>query len=82
MASNLPASLQASVIGWSKFRSGFPSAPLHYGLTWPVGIPIVFQTPVTAPLHSPNGRQMPAVRAVQRELWKSLGGGPIRLGIM
>ena len=38
---------------------------LHYGLMWPVGIPTVFQTPVTVPMH--NGRQMPAVRAVQRD---------------
>ena len=28
---------------------------LHYGLTWPVGIPIVVQTPVVVALHSPNG---------------------------
>ena len=39
------------VIGWSKDRLGLPSAPLHYGLKWPVGIPTVFQTPVTVPLH-------------------------------
>ena len=39
------------VIGWSKYRLGLPSAPLHYGLTWPVGIPTVFQTPVTVTLH-------------------------------
>ena len=48
------------VIGWSEDRLGLPSAPL---LTWPVGIPTIFQTPVTAHLHCPNGR--PAVRAVQ-----------------
>ena len=37
-----------------------------YCIMWPaVGIPTVFQTPVTVPLRSPNGRQMPAVRAVQ-----------------
>ena len=53
------------VIGWPNYRLGIPSAPLNYGLTWPVGIPIVFQTLVTVPLHSPNGRQMPVVRAVQ-----------------
>ena len=47
------------VIGWSKYRLGLPGALLHYGLTWPVGIPTVFQTPVTVPLHSPNGRQLP-----------------------
>ena len=38
------------VIGWSKDRLGLPSAPLHYGLTWPVGIPTVFQITVTVPL--------------------------------
>ena len=59
MASNWLASF---VIGWSKYRLGLPSAPLHYGLTWPVGIPTVFQTQVTGPSHSPNGRG----------LWKSL----------
>ena len=66
------------VIGWSKYRLGLPSAPLRYGLIWPVGIPTVFQTPVTVPLHSPNGRQMPAIRAVQWD-WKSQScrdGGP------
>ena len=56
---------RAFVIGWSKYRLGMPSAQLRYGLTWPVGIPTIFQTPVTVPLHSPNGRQMPAIRAVQ-----------------
>ena len=44
----------AFVIVWSKYRLGLPSAPLHYGLTWSVGIPTVFQTPVTVPLHSPT----------------------------
>ena len=48
------------VIGWSKDKLGLPSAPLHYGLTWPVGILIVFQTPVTVSLHCPNGRQATA----------------------
>ena len=55
------------VIGWSIDRLGLPSAPLHYGLTWPVGIPTVFHTSVTVPLHCPNGRQLPAARAVQRD---------------
>ena len=50
------------VIGLSKYRLGLPSAPMHYGLTWPVGIPTVFQTPVTVPLHCPNSRQLPAVQ--------------------
>ena len=54
------------VIGWSKYSLGLPSAPLHYGLTWPVGIPTVFQTPVTFPLHSPNRC------GCARGLWKSL----------
>ena len=57
------------VIGWSKDRLGLPSAPLHYGLKWPVGIPTVFQTPVS---DSPFALQLPTVRAVQRGLWKSL----------
>ena len=39
------------VIGWSKDRLELPSAPLHYGLKWRVGIPTVFQTAVTVPLH-------------------------------
>ena len=38
------------VIVWSKYSLGKPSAPLHYGVTWPVGIPTVFETPVTVPL--------------------------------
>ena len=50
---------QALVIVWSKYRLGLPSAPLHYGITWPVGIRTVFQTLVTVPLCSPDSRQMP-----------------------
>ena len=38
------------VIGWFKYRLGLPCDPLHYWLTWPVGIPTVFETPVTVPL--------------------------------
>ena len=53
------------VIGWSKYRLRFLTAPLHYEFMWPVGIHTVFQTPVTVPLHHPNGRQMSALRAVQ-----------------
>ena len=45
------------VICLSKYRLGLPSAPMHYGLTCPVGIPTVFQTPVTFPLHCPYSRQ-------------------------
>ena len=47
----------AFAIGWSKYRLRLPSAPLHYGLPWPMGIPPFFQTSVTVPLHSTNGRQ-------------------------
>ena len=47
------------------YRLGTSSHPMHYGLTWTVGISTVFQRPLTVPLHSPNGRQMPAVSAVQ-----------------
>ena len=43
------------VIGWFKDKLGLSSAPLDYGLMWPMGIPPVFQTTVTAPLHCPNG---------------------------
>ena len=55
------------VIGWPKDRLGLPSAPLDYGLTWPVGFPTAIQIPVTVPLRCSNGRQLPAVRAVQRD---------------
>ena len=62
------------VIGRSKYRLGLPSSRLHYGLTWSVWIPNVFQTPVTGPSHSPSGRQMqmPTLRVLQWGLWKSL----------
>ena len=53
------------VIGQSKYRLGLPRVSLHCGLMWPMGISTVFQTPLTVPLHSPNGRQMPIDRAVQ-----------------
>ena len=52
------------VIGWSKCswdclsRNGF-------ALTSPMEISIAFQRSLAVPLHSPNGRQMPVVRAVQ-----------------
>ena len=59
------ACIHAFVIGWFKYRLGLLSVPLYYGFTWPVGIPTIFHTPVTVPLHSPNGRQMPAIRVVQ-----------------
>ena len=56
------------MIGWSKNRLGLPSAPLYYGLTWPVGIPTVFQTPVTVPLH--------CIRAVQWDCERVYSGQP------
>ena len=70
------------VIGWPKYRLGLPSAPLHYGLTWPMGIPTVFQTPATVPLHCPNGRQMPLglYKGTKKEssaLWVKLHQGLI-----
>ena len=37
------------------------------GLMWPMGISSIFQRPLTVPLHSPNGRQMPAIRVVQED---------------
>ena len=60
------------VIGWPDNRLEWPSTPLHYGLIWPVGIPTVFQTTVTAPLHRPNGRQ---IGLCKRWLWRSLPWG-------
>ena len=56
-----------------KIDGGLPSAPLHYGFTWPVGIPTVLQIPVTVPLHCPNDRQLPAVRAVQGDCERVYG---------
>ena len=64
-------------IGWSKYRLGLPSAPLHYGLTWPVGIPTVFQTPVTVSLHR---QAMPALRAVQGDCAR-LWACPVRVHV-
>ena len=68
------------MVGRSKYRLGLPSAPLHYGLMWPVGISTDFQTPLTVPLHSPNGRQMPAVRAVQGDC-ERVSGKCLPLGL-
>ena len=60
----------AFMIVWCNYRLGLPSAPLHYGLMWPVGIPTVLQTPVTVPFIQPE-RQ--ACRwGCARGLWKSL----------
>ena len=49
----------AFVIGWSKYRLGLPSVPLHCGLTSQADIPTTFQTSVTVP-------------GCARGLWKSL----------
>ena len=43
-----------SVIGWSMYNPGNTSHQMHNGLTWPMGISIGFQTPLTVSLHSPN----------------------------
>ena len=53
------------VIGWSKYGLGMPRVTVHYGTMWLVSISIVFQRPLAVPLHIPNNRQMPAIRAVQ-----------------
>ena len=54
-------------ISWSTCRLELPCVPKHYRLTWSMGIYTVLQRPLTVPLHSPNGKQMPAVRAVKRD---------------
>ena len=53
------------MIDWSRYRLGLPGVAMHYGFMQPVGIPTVFCKALTVPLHSPNGRQMPAIKAVQ-----------------
>ena len=62
------------VIGWSKYRLGLPSAPLHYGLMWPVGIPTVSDHS-----DSPFALQAPAIRAVQWDCERVYSG--TRLGL-
>ena len=57
------------MIGWSKYGLGLPSDPLNYGLTWTVELPTIFQSPVTVPLHNPNGRQMGCARGLWKSLW-------------
>ena len=52
---------------WCKYGLGLLCVAMHCGITWLVGIPTVFLRPLTVPLHSPNGTQMPAVRAVQED---------------
>ena len=58
MASNWLASTFCD--GWSKYKLGLPSAPLHYGPLWPVGISTIFrpqwQSLCTAPM---AGRCLP-----------------------
>ena len=53
------------MIGWSKHKLVDTSVAMHYGIKWPVGISIVPQSPLKIPLHNPNDRQKPVVRAVQ-----------------
>ena len=50
------------MIGWCKYRLGLPHVTMHFGL---MEISTVFQGLLTVLLYSPNGRQKPAVRAVQ-----------------
>ena len=53
----------SNVIGW--YRLGNFSHAMHYGCMGYVGISTIFQRPYTVPFHSPNGRHLPAIRAVQ-----------------
>ena len=66
------------VIGLWKYRLGLPQSAMDCGLKIPVGIPTILQRPLTVPLHSPNGRLLPAVRAVQGdcEIVVCYGGSP------
>ena len=59
------------VIGWSKCRLRLPSAPLHYELTWPVGIPTVFQTPWQS--------LCTALRGLWNSLWGNCPGIPFQV---
>ena len=63
------------MIGWFRYSLGLPQDPVYCGFMWQVGISIIFKRPPTVPLHSPNDRHMPAIRAVQMRLWKSLRWG-------
>ena len=47
-----------------KYRLGLPSAPLHYGLTWPVGISTIFR-----PQWQSLNMHGPAFKAVQSGVW-------------
>ena len=61
---NVPVPRRLHVLNskWSKYRLGIPRVAMHFGLTWLEGIPIVLQKSLTVPSHSPNGRQLPAIR--------------------
>ena len=63
---------QPFVIACAKFKLGDVSVVMHSGFMWGVGISTLFETPLPVPLHSPNGRHLPAIRACARRLWKSL----------
>ena len=57
-------------ISWSTCRLELPCVLKHFRLTWSMGIYTVLQRPLTVPLHSPNGKQMPAVRALKGDCEK------------
>ena len=71
------------VIGLWKYRLGLPQSAMDCGLKIPVGIPTILQRPLTVPLHSPNGRLLPAVRAVQGDCERVyscvMAGAPMEL---
>ena len=53
------------VIGWSRYSLGIPQSKCLLGsCDWWDLLPFIKGT-LTVPLHSPNGRQMPAISAVQ-----------------
>ena len=67
----------ALVIGWSKYRLELPQPKWILGSHNWWEFPPFLQRPLTVPLHSLNGRQMPAVRAVQGDCERVYGGwGP------
>ena len=59
------------VIGWPKYRLGLPRSQRlvcsHDRREFPLFFRGHWQSPHTAPRHSPNDRQMPVVSAVQRD---------------
>ena len=60
------------VIGYSRYIVGLPRSQWIVSSRDRYEFPPYLQRPLTFPLHSPNDRHMPVVRAVQRRLWKSL----------